>query len=118
MMELNEDLKRSDAREVAKIKSLYQVLRDEADNVRGCVELLDQGLNSAQPKEAVASPLCTGGDRLRPGRVRAAQSECSNRSGSRICSIPHTRRCAARDRLAGVRSVSPDVGISAGQGAH
>jgi hypothetical protein len=53
MMELDDNPQRQDNREVATIKWLYEVLRDEAHNVRGFVELLDQGLNGTR---AAASP--------------------------------------------------------------
>ena len=36
---------RDDKREVDTIKWLYEVLRDEAHNVRGYLELLDKSLN-------------------------------------------------------------------------
>ena len=49
MMELNDDPERDDKREVDTIKWLYEVLRDEAHNVRGYLKLLDKTLN---PREA------------------------------------------------------------------
>ena len=49
MMELDDDPKRDDHSEVAAIRWLYAVLREEAHNVRGYMELLDKGLNGAQP---------------------------------------------------------------------
>jgi hypothetical protein len=45
MMELDDDPERDDKREVDTIKWLYEVLRDEAHNVRGYLELLDKSLN-------------------------------------------------------------------------
>jgi hypothetical protein len=48
MMELDGNPQRQDNREVATIKWLYEVLRDEAHNVRGFVELLDQGLKGKE----------------------------------------------------------------------
>jgi hypothetical protein len=44
MMELDDNPQRQDSREIATIKWLYKILRDEAHNVRGFVELLDHGL--------------------------------------------------------------------------
>jgi hypothetical protein len=49
MMELDDDPKRDDHSEVAAIRWLYAVLREEAHNVRGYMELLDKGLNGTQP---------------------------------------------------------------------
>jgi hypothetical protein len=47
MMELGDD---DDGRsEVATIRWLYGVLRDEADNTRGCVKLLDEALKAREP---------------------------------------------------------------------
>ena len=40
---------------MAAIRWLYGVLRDEAHNVRGYMELLDKGLNGGQP--ALKSPI-------------------------------------------------------------
>ena len=48
MMELDDDPERDDGREVAAIKWLYSMLRDEAHNVRGYLELLDKGLNNRE----------------------------------------------------------------------
>ena len=49
MMELNDDPERDDKREFDTINWLYEVLRDEAHNVRGYLKLLDKTLN---PREA------------------------------------------------------------------
>jgi hypothetical protein len=49
MMELDDDPKREDHMEVETIRWLYGVLREEAHNVRCYMELLDKGLNGAQP---------------------------------------------------------------------
>jgi hypothetical protein len=55
MMDLDDDPEREDRTEVAAIRWLYGVLRDEAHNVRGYMELLDKGLNGGQP--ALKSPI-------------------------------------------------------------
>lgn len=47
--ELDDDPDREDHMEVASIRWLYSVLRDEAQNVRGYVKLLDEGLSDRQP---------------------------------------------------------------------
>jgi hypothetical protein len=56
MMDLDDDPERSDDREVAAIKWLYAVLRDEAHNVRGFVELLDDARNARDSAPMPATP--------------------------------------------------------------
>jgi hypothetical protein len=48
MMELDDNHQRQDGREICTIKWLYEILRNEAHNVRGFVELPDQGLNDKE----------------------------------------------------------------------
>jgi hypothetical protein len=55
MMDLDDSPEREERSEVAAIRWLYGVLRDEAHNVRGYMELLDKGLNGGQP--ALKSPI-------------------------------------------------------------
>jgi hypothetical protein len=49
MMDLDDDPEREDRSEIASIRWLYGVLREEAHNVRSYMQLLDQGLNSGKP---------------------------------------------------------------------
>ena len=49
MMELDDGPEENDRSEVAAIRWLYGVMREEAQNVRGYVQLLDTGLNGGKP---------------------------------------------------------------------
>ena len=50
MMELDDNPERQESREVATIKWLYEILREEADNIRGHTKILDEALNGQKVK--------------------------------------------------------------------
>ncbi|HTI82078.1 MAG TPA: hypothetical protein VL614_16630 [Acetobacteraceae bacterium] len=56
MIELDDDPERHDDREVAAIKWLYEVLRDEDHNVRGFVKLVDEARNAGDSAPPPAKP--------------------------------------------------------------